>query len=415
MPANSLTRVIVIGGGAAGMIAAIAACHNKAKVTILEKGQRVGRKLLATGNGRCNLTNVHLKTTNYHGQNPAFATIALEKFNVPKTIAFFEHLGIAHKVEEEGKVFPLSGQASSVLDVLRYELEQSGVHVICQAEVTRLKKNSRGFLVQLADKREFRADRVILTVGGKAAPQFGSNGSGYSLAQQLGHTIIEPFPALTQLKLEFPFLKQIKGVKFVGEAAIIAHNQTEACARGEILFAEYGVSGPPILSLSRKAGECMRKNQKTHLKLNMMDFLTTKELTQYLSERFQNRPEKPLSFSLVGFINKRLIPVVLHAAGFKDINKPVGAVGAKGRDEIIKILQDWRFPVSGTTSWPNAQVTAGGVDVRGIEAQTMESKITPGLYLAGEILDIDGDCGGFNLQWAWSSGYVAGENAAADC
>jgi len=413
MPTNLSTRVAVIGGGAAGIMAAIAARYTGASVTILEKNQRIGKKILATGNGRCNLTNVNLEITNYHGKNPEFACGALNRFDVQKTMDFFEYLGIAHKVEDGGKVFPSSEQASSVLDLMRYELDETGVIVICDAEVKEVKKNVREFIISLADGREFRADRVIIATGGKAAPQLGSNGSGYILAKNLGHKIIEPFPALVQLKLAAKFLKQIKGIKLEGNAEIIVNNRPVAGAQGEILFTEYGISGPPILSLSRKAGEYMQEKQKVYLKLCLINYLSKQKLEEYLVRRFQTRPEKPLAFSFVGFINKRLAPVVLREAGITDANKPAGQIIAGERDNIVKILKDWRFEITGTTSWPNAQVTAGGVDVADVNAQTLESKIVPGLYFAGEVLDIDGDCGGFNLQWAWSSGYVAGESAAA--
>ncbi|OPX91500.1 MAG: tricarballylate dehydrogenase [Pelotomaculum sp. PtaB.Bin013] len=413
MSDNLMARVVVIGGGAAGIMAAIAARHAGADVTIMEKNQRVGKKILATGNGRCNLTNVGLEITNYHGNNPEFASEALSRFNVQKTIDFFEYLGVTHKVEDGGKVFPRSDQASSVLDVMRYELDETGVEVICEAEVKEVKKKAREFVINLADGREFRADRVIVATGGKAAPQLGSNGSGYDLAKKFGHKIVEPFPALVQLKLAAKFLKQVKGIKFEGYAEIIVNKMPVAGAQGEILFTEYGISGPPILSLSRIVGEYAQKKQKVHLGLNLINYFSGQKLEEYLTRRFQTRPEKPLAFSFVGFINKRLAPVVLREAGIADANKPAGQVAAGELKNIIRILKDWRFEITGTTSWPNAQVTAGGVDVAEVNAQTMESKIVPGLYFAGEVLDIDGDCGGFNLQWAWSSGCLAGKSAAA--
>lgn len=413
MQHGAATRVAVIGGGAAGMMAAIKARYDGASVIILEKNPRVGKKLLATGNGRCNLTNVNLKITNYHGRHRDFAAGALGRFDVPRTLEFFEYLGIAPKVEDGGKVFPSSDQASSVLDLMRYELAQTGVEVICLAEVKVIKKSGHNFVINLADGREYRADRVIIATGGKAAPQLGSNGSGYILAQNLGHQIVAPFPALVQLKLAAGFLKQIKGIKFTGNAEIMVNSRTAAAATGEILFTEYGISGPPILSLSRKAGEYLQNKKKVQLKVEIVNRLSEPHLEQYLSRRWQTRPEKPLAFSLVGLINKRLAPVVLRAAGITDIEQPAGQVAARERRNIVRVLKDWRFEITGTTSWPNAQVSAGGVDVAGVHAQTMESKLVPGLYFAGEVLDIDGDCGGFNLQWAWSSGWVAGESAAA--
>lgn len=412
MQGRSKVKVAIIGGGAAGIVAAIAASYKGADVTVLEKNARIGKKILATGNGRCNLTNINLSTANYHGHDPAFAQSALAQFDVKKTIGFFERLGVAHKVEEGGKVFPVSNQASSVLDVLRYELDNAGVRVLCETPVSDIKKKDNGFIIALQNGGEFQADRVILAAGGKAAPNLGSNGSGYTLAKSLGHSIVEPFPALVQLKLSSTFLKQIQGVKFVGDAEIVVNNRTVQKASGEILFTEYGASGPPVLALSRKAGEYLQKGEAVWLKLVLINTWGGDELEGYLIKRFNNGPEKELSFSFVGYINKRLVPVILKEAGIQDIRKPAGRVSPAERGNIARILRDWRFQIKGTTSWPAAQVTAGGVDVREINRDTMESRIVPKIYFAGEIIDIDGDCGGYNLQWAWSSGFVAGESAA---
>ncbi len=412
MREKSKVRVAVIGGGAAGITAAIAAAYKGADVTILEKNARIGKKILATGNGRCNLTNIYLSTANYHGQNPDFVRGALGRFSVEKTINFFERLGVAHKVEEGGKVFPVSNQASSVLDVLRYGLDKAGVKVLCEAAVINIRNEGDGFSMALQNGDRFKADRVILATGGKAAPNLGSNGSGYALARSLGHSIVEPFPALVQLKLAAGFLKQIQGVKFEGDAEIIVNNKTVEKASGEILFTEYGASGPPVLALSRKAGECLQKGETPWLKLVLINTCGRSELERYLIKRFNDGPEKELVFSFVGYINKRLVPVILREAGIAEIRKPAGQVSPAERGRILRILQDWRFQIKGTTSWPAAQVTAGGVDVREINGDTMESKIVPKLYFAGEVVDIDGDCGGYNLQWAWSSGFVAGESAA---
>lgn len=413
--AKDAVKIVIVGGGAAGITAAIAAREKGAEVTVLERKERIGKKILATGNGRCNLTNTDLGISHYHGKNPKFAYGALTRFDYQQTIDFFERLGIAHKVEAGGKVYPVSNQASSVLDVMRYELERIGVDVICEAEVKEIKKNDKNrqpFSVVMGDGTKHQAHRVIIATGGKASPNLGSNGSGYTLARSLGHDIVEPFPALVQLKLASNFLKQIKGIKFDGDAEIIVNNKVIAGARGEILFTEYGISGPPIFDLSRKAGEYLQKGTAVWLKVVLVNFLSPEELDRLLVKRFSEQPQKPLSFNFVGFLNKRLAPVILRAAGIEDVNKAAGHVAAEERGKISKILQDWRFEITGTTSWPAAQVTAGGVDVKDINQQTMESKIVPGLYFAGEVMDVDGDCGGYNLQWAWSSGYVAGESAA---
>ena len=404
-------QVIVVGGGAAGMIAAISARRLGADVTILEKNPRVGKKILATGNGRCNFTNINADVTYYHGNNPKFTYSALSNFTVDDTIRFFEKLGIAHKIEDFGKAFPMSDQASSVLDVLLYELNDLGVNIVCNANVKDIRKNGK-FLIELEDGKVYKGDRVIITTGGKAMPSSGSDGNGYDLAARLGHTIIDIFPALVQLKLEGPFFKRLDGVKFIGTAEIIHNNKSVAIDRGDILFTNYGVSGPPILQISRKAGELLKAGQEAYLKITIMDMMPKDELRTLLKKRWQISSSKPLDFSLVGLINKRLIPVVLMEAGINDAGRPVASLSAKEQERIVDILTDWRFKIRGTRSWPSAQVTAGGVDTREINQDTMESKLVKGLFFAGEIIDIDGQCGGFNLQWAWSSGYIAGQNAA---
>lgn len=405
-------HVIVVGGGAAGMTAAISAKRLGANVTILEKNPRVGKKILATGNGRCNFTNVNTDVNCYHGDNPKFAYSVLARFTTHDTIKFFEKLGIEHKVESMGKVFPMSDQASSILDVLLYELNEIGVNIICDAYVKNIIKKKEKFMIELENGKTYSGDTVIITTGGKAMPSSGSDGNGYELARKMGHNIVDIFPALVQLKLEGTFFKQIDGVKFVGTAEIIHNNKSIAKDKGDILFTNYGISGPPILQISRKAGDLLNRGKEPILKITIMDMMCKEELKKRLNKRFQIGGKKPIDFSLVGLINKRLIPVILSEAGITDIKVPAASLSIKEQERIVEVLTDWRFKIKGTKSWPSAQVTAGGIDTKEIEQQTMESKITKGLFFAGEIMDIDGHCGGFNLQWAWSSGFIAGQSAA---
>lgn len=404
-------KIIVVGGGAAGMVAAISANRTGADVTILEKNPRVGKKILATGNGRCNFTNTNADIPYYHGNNPQFVHSALSEFTVADTIGFFEELGIEHKVEEMGKVYPMSDQASSILDVLLYELNESGIDVITGSCVKSIHPKKKGFTVETEAGGVYHSDCVILAVGGKAMPSSGSDGTGYDLAMKLGHTMDDIFPALVQIMLEGQFFKRIEGVKIIGTAEILHNNQALAKDRGDILFANYGVSGPPILQISRKAGELLHEGKEAILKIVVLE-MHPGQLRKIINRRFDSGRNKPVDFSLVGLINKRLIPVILLEAGIDDIKKPAASVTGKERDRIVRILTDWRFRVRGTKSWPSAQATAGGVNTCEIDDKTMESKKVKGLFFAGEVMDIDGQCGGFNLQWAWSSGYVAGKYAA---
>ena len=405
-------RIIVIGGGAAGMMAALTAKRNGASVLILERNDRVGKKLLATGNGRCNYTNENININNYHGKNPSFAESGLLEFNVDKTINFFERLGITPTVEDSGKVFPLSFQSSSMLDVLRYEIEESGIELITEAHVSEIKKSDK-FTVILKDKQKFVGDKVIVATGGMALPSSGSDGNGYNLCKRLGHTTIGSFPGLVQLKLEGDYFKQINGVKFVGLAGVYVDNKLILEDTGDVLFTNYGVSGPPILQVSRTALEYMNKGKNVELKISIIHTKTEDELFNYLGERFKMMKTKTIEESLIGLINKRLILPIIKTLNL-DKNKEVGKISNDETRKLARILTSWSFKVIGSQSWAEAQVTAGGVNTDEVNNKTMESKIVKGLYIVGELLDIDGDCGGFNLQWAWSSGYLAGINATVN-
>lgn len=403
-------KIIIIGGGAAGMMAALSARKNGADVLILERNDRVGKKLLATGNGRCNYTNKNLTINNYHGSNPRFANTALSELNVDKTIEFFERMGITPAVEDNGKVFPLSFQSSSMLDILRYQIEEEGIELITEAHVSEIKKQKK-FIVILKDKRTFEGDKIIIAAGGMALPSSGSDGNGYTLCKKLGHTVTETFPGLVQLKLESPYLKQLDGVKFLGLAEIYIDNRCILKDSGDILFTSYGISGPPILQLSRTALKYMNNGKNVELRVSIINTKTEDELVDYLVCRFSFMTKKTIELGLIGLINKRLILPILKELNI-DKNKNVISLSNDEIRNLAKILTSWSFKVIGSQSWGNAQVTAGGINTDEVDNKTMESKIVSGLYIVGELLDIDGDCGGFNLQWAWSSGYIAGLNAA---
>lgn len=405
-------KVIIIGGGASGLIAAIIAGRNGAEVIILEQLQRVGKKLLATGNGRCNLTNIFAKLENYHGESVNFMLDAFNLFDVQKTLIFFEELGISCRPEETGKVYPRSDQASSVLDVLRYELGKLGIEERCETEVKKIIPTKNGFTLLLKDGKEVKGDRVVIATGGKANANLGSTGTGYRLVKELGHSLIDPFPALVQLKLNFQHLKALSGVKFNGSAAVVEAGNIVRQEEGEILFTDYGISGPPILQLSRCVGEKFQSSIKTFLRVDMFPEFSIEEMSEIIRKKIKHDSEKPLQFCFVGLLNKKLIPILLKTCGILDIHKKCGEVTENEKESISFILKHWDFEINGTQPWRDAQVTGGGIQVKDIDSKTMESKIVKGLYFSGEILDIDGDCGGYNLQWAWSSGYVAGLNAS---
>ncbi|MDR7871471.1 MAG: NAD(P)/FAD-dependent oxidoreductase [Tissierellaceae bacterium] len=405
--------VTVVGGGASGMMAAIVARRNGADITILERNDRVGKKLLATGNGRCNYTNTTISYSNflenYHGNNPKFIYSALYGFDLYQTIDFFEMLGITPAVEDN-KVYPNSFQASSVLDVLRYEIENLGINLITDAYVVDIKKN-KNFKLKLKDGRTFETDKVILATGGMAMPVSGSDGNGYTIAKSFGHELIDIFPGLVQLKLEGNIFKQIKGIKFPGVAYLVSNNKVIMQDSGDILFTDYGISGPPILQISRTALDYLRRNEDIKLKVSIITNMDKDEMVQYLSKRFEFMPNKTIQEGLIGLINKRLIIPILKEINV-DKDKNILKLSTDELEKLANILTSWEFKITGSQGWGQAQVTAGGIDTKDIDDKTMESKLIKGLYIIGELLDVDGNCGGFNLQWAWSSGYMAGYNAA---
>lgn len=403
-------KIGIIGAGASGIISAIFACRFGADVLLFEQLDRVGKKILATGNGRCNITNRNIDISRFHGQSPKFAFSVLREFDSNKVIDFFEELGIHCKEEDGGKIFPNSDQASSILDVLRYELEYMNVEEKVLTKIEKVKNTDKGFTLISDNKDTFYVDKVIIATGGKSAPNLGSKGIGYKIAESLGHKIVSPFPALVQLKLDYKNLKALKGVKFIGNASVVNSGKVVKDYTGEILFTDYGISGPPILQLSRTALNLYNNEETSYIKVDMFSEMNREELKSYIKNRLSKAKNKTIDFSFVGLINKKLIPIVLKDSGITDLKKLAKDITNKEIDAICNVLKSWTFKISGSTGWEFSQVTAGGVNVKDVNPKTLESKIVPGLYFTGEVLDIDGDCGGFNLQWAWASGYVAAVN-----
>lgn len=401
-------QVIIVGGGASGILAAIIAKRNGADVTILEKNNRIGKKILATGNGRCNFTNT--LTTEQAYNHPTFVKSALSQFSAEDTIGFFESLGILPKVEDFGKTYPLSEQASSIIDVFLYEIERLNITVKTDTQVKLIEKKNHRFVIQSISGDFYEADRVILATGGKAMPSTGSDGFGYPIARKFGHHVITIFPALVRLKLESPYLKQLDGVKISSTVFLKHGHEILQQEKGDILFTSYGISGPTILDISRKANELL--NQKIN---PIIDVILLDQVTRATIERrFEQSQDKPVDFSLIGLINKRLISALIKEAGIQKQNTLIKDLSESELNRLISLLFHWEFRVIGSKGFEDAQVTAGGIDVSEVNPDTMESNLVKGLYFTGEVLDIDGLCGGYNLQWAWSSAYVAGMHASQD-
>jgi len=402
--------IAVIGGGPAGMIAAIQAAYAGARVTLLEKKDKVGRKLLVTGRGRCNLSNKYMGPDHYHCGKRDFVNEVFKAADPAEVLDYLTEAGIYLKSDETGRIFPYSEEASAVLDILRMEMQRAGVEERCSFPVRSLEKSGRFFAIR-GENDMLEATRVILATGGRSYPKLGAEGDGYRLAEKLGHNIVPPFPALVHLRCDAPFLKRISGIKFDGIAKLRVNKQTVKRYGGEILFTDYGLSGIPILQLSRRVNEALQHHQKPVIYLDLFPSYKARNLNFILKKRVYDRPERSIADVLKGFLNKKLIPVVLAESGMQHNNVPANQLKDEVLQKLIRFLKSWAFVPTETRGWDVAQVTAGGINVCEVAPKHLKSRVVPGLYFAGEVLDVDGESGGYNLQWAWTSGYLAGRSA----
>lgn len=394
-------KIAVIGGGASGLMAAIFAAMSGGDVTVYESGARVGRKILATGNGRCNMTNINADIDNYHGNNAKFIMGARNRFWVNETLDFFKSLGVLTKVEEKGKVYPYSDQASAVLDTLRFKAEEENVKIVTGFDVKSIRKTNGTFNILSYGGQSANADRVIIATGGKAAPDLGSKGAGYDILSSFGHTITELKPSLVQIKTETDTVRKLKGIKLMANVSIGKRTEYD-----EVLFTEYGLSGPAVFSLSSYLDSAQT------VTLDIMPEYTRDEIYIMLTERIAMRQKIRLEDFFVGMLNKRVGQALTKLAGAEPLSRYAVTLSDKEINNICDIIKHWTFKITGTMSWNNAQTTRGGARTDEFDPITMQSKLVEGLYAVGEVLDIDGDCGGYNLQWAWSSGALAGRAAA---
>lgn len=397
--------VIVVGGGAAGLMAAIHAARHGNTTAIIEHKERLGKKILATGNGKCNYTNLYQEMECYRGGNPKLAMDIVSQFDYHKTIAFFQSIGIYPKVRN-GYVYPYSEQAASVSDVLIMECEQLKVTSFLSENVTQVRKVKGEFLIT-TNSTQYQTRNVILATGGCASPKQGSDGSGYLIAKALGHRIITPFPALVQLKAREKYGKVISGVRCEAKGRLLSENQEIVSESGEYLFTDYGISGIPILQMSRYAVELVEKRKEVILILDFFPGLSNQELFAMLKERIKHNPYKTIEKSMVGLLNHKLIYLILREGKFY-LEQTCTLIKEKEIHYLVKMLKEFTLTINGFNGFDQAQVSAGGVDLSEVNPNTLESKLVKGLFFAGEILDVDGTCGGYNLQWAWSSGYLAG-------
>lgn len=419
-------EIAIIGGGASGLFAAICAAmyleelggrKEAESIILLEKNDRVGKKLLITGNGRCNITNSGAGMSSYNGSGAGIAGELMNSCTPEKMLEVFHRIGIDCRREEEGRIYPESGQASSVLELMRMYLSAEKIEQRCGFVVKNIRKQKKEYILE-GEKENIYAYQVILATGGLAAPSTGADGSGYGLAAQFGHKRTPTFPALVQMKTEAARVRALKGNKCRAKVSVDADGRIQAEESGEVLFTEYGLSGICIFQLSRLVSEFFRlgtvhgkKAKKVTARLDLFPHLSSAEMRRYLDERKKNLLSFPLESFFYGVLPKQIGQELLKSTVPEPFKRLVKSLETKEIESLAQKAKCWEFPLTGTMSWQQAQVTAGGLDVMEFDNHTLESKKSDGLYACGELLDVDGQCGGFNLQWAWASGYTAGRAA----
>ena len=413
-------QICVIGGGAAGLAAAISAARAGADVVVLEHRERAGKKLLSTGNGRCNYTNAALACNRYFSGCPEAVASVLYRYPAGSIVSFFESIGVL-PFQKDGYYYPASGQAAAVLSCLLAECAHRQVDLRCSVEVRSITRKKDKFCVSFAKQaangedgcapaRTVCCDAVILACGGQAAPVTGSDGSGYTLAKSLGHSIRRPFPALTPLKTEARRLKNLAGVRARAEASLHINRRLAGKDLGEVQFNEGNLSGIVIFQLSHRAVEAVLQQKKTEIRLNFLPDMTSGQAASFFARRRRQLGHKALAEWGIGLFHQKVWLQMIKEAGMPP-DLPVWKQKPAAMAHLQATTMDFRFPVAGYLGFDSAQATAGGVDLHEIDPGTMESKKTPGLYLCGELLDADGLCGGYNLHWAFATGLAAGTAA----
>ena len=404
-----MPTIAILGGGASGMAAALAARESLGNtVLLLERQSRVGRKLLATGNGRCNLTNIRTAPERYHGAAPAFAVPALTRFGVEDTLSWFSSLGLVTRTEDSGRIYPLSDAAGSVVDILRLAMDARGVRTECGFTAVSAAKRGKRFFVTSDQGRIVECDRLIVACGGMAGAKLGGVKDGYELLAGFGHRRTALLPSLVQLKTDSTWTKSMKGVRTQAVVTLERGGNVLTQTEGEVQFAEYGVTGPAVFDISRAAAAA---GPGCVVALRLLPELDEVYIMNYLCKKQNDFPNYMSENLLTGCLHNAISRTILRRAEIP-FDARLWSLTDADLAKVAALIRRFELPLQGAMGFAAAQVTAGGIETAGFDPETMESRLVPGLYACGEVLDIDGDCGGFNLQWAWSSGRLAGRCAA---
>lgn len=402
--------LIILGGGAAGMLAALtAAAENKElDILIIEKNENLGRKLLATGNGRCNFSNMDQSLDHYRSTHPELAQRVLSAFDLEATLKFFDNLGLQIR-NEEGRLYPRSNEGKIVPRLFAEAIRKAGIALKLQTNIVRIEKLKRGFELFSSEAECFRTKKLILTPGGKATPVLGSDGYFFPWLKANGHKIIEPEPVLLPLKLNLPRLKRLSGTRFSGWAQLKnAQDRVLKDVQGEFLFTNYGISGIPILEISRFAVQALSQNQNVYL---LIDFLPEFK-QEKIGEDWLDLNQEELVLALSGFVHSKIAEYLMQM--LIESKGPIAKLNREQKEYLTELIHEFKAEVRGYLTFKEAQSTMGGVRLSEVKINSLESKYIQDCFLAGEVLDVDGNCGGYNLQWAWSSGFLAGKSVASD-
>ena len=408
-----MNKILVVGGGAAGMMAAVTAARNGKKVRLIEKNEKLGKKLFITGKGRCNITNAADIEDLFSAvvSNPKFLYSSFYSMTNDQVIDFFEELGVKTKVERGGRVFPESDHSSDVIRALEQEMKRLGVEIRLRAEAEEiLAEDGRVTGVRLSSGKELHADAVIIATGGISYPSTGSTGDGYRFARECGHKVADLSPALVPMEVKEWYARELMGLSLRNVEIRITDGKKKLYEEfGEMLFTHYGVTGPVILSASSIVGKKLREHPLT-LHIDLKPALTEEQLDKRMLREFEANHNRQFKNAVDSLFPSKLKPVIVELSGIQE-DKKVNEVTKEERLHFVRLIKDFSMTLTGMRGYNEAIITKGGVSVKEIEPGTMESKLVNGLYFAGEVLDLDAVTGGYNLQIAWSTGYLAGLNA----